>query len=157
MENNILEKIVHKTWLLDGWFHSAPGFITIDRGQFTFSLVDTGTFSAKRLQKFESFKLISETFKKLRSEEVVEIINIPLTRISAKFPWYSMHGGAILYIEGFDQKVQLSFMQPQNTKFPYHKIDNSLLQLMAVGDTANDMKKGRVFGKKFEKALKDYQ
>lgn len=148
-----MEKIVHKTWLLDGWFHSAPGFITIEDNQFSFSLVDTGTFSKKRLQKFEAFKQLSNSFEKLRNEEVIEIINTPLSRISAKFPWYSMHGGANLNLEGFDQRVQLSFMQPQNTKFPYHKLDNSLAQIIAAKETAEDMKQGRAFGKKFKELL----
>ena len=148
-----MEKLVHKTWLLDGWFHSAPGLIVIVNNQLSFSLVDTGTFSDKRLQKFEVFKGITDSFKRLRNEEVIELINIPLSKIEAKFPWYSMHGGANLNLEGFDQKVQLSFMQPQNTKFPYHKLDNSLAQIIAAKETAEDMKQGRAFGKKFKELL----
>ena len=31
-----MEKLVHKTWLLDGFFHSAPGFITIENDTFIF-------------------------------------------------------------------------------------------------------------------------
>ena len=89
-----------------------------------------------------------------RSKEVIEILNIPLTDIGAKFPWYNFMGGAVLNLKGHEQKMQLSFMQPQNTKFPYHKIDNSVVQMMALKDGMDDMKAGRLFGKKFQGILK---
>lgn len=149
----MVEKVVHKTWLLDGFFHSAPGFITIEGNKFSFSLVDTGTFSKQRLNKFEPYKNLSDTFEKLRQEEVIEIININFNSISTKFPWYNFMGGAVLTFEGFDQKMQLSFMQPQNTKFPYHRIDNALVQLMAIDEGVNDLKAGRAFGNKLKETL----
>lgn len=148
------EKIVHRTWLLDGFFHSAPGFIELYDNRFTFSLVDTGTFSQSRLKKFESYKDIGNSYQNLINEEVVEIINIEINDISAKFPWYNFMGGAILTFSGFEQKMQLSFMQPQNTKFPYHRIDNELVQLMAVDESIDDIKKGRKFGKQLQEILK---
>lgn len=149
----MIEKIVHKTWLLDGFFHSAPGFITIEGSTFSFSLVDTGTFSEKRLNKFESYQGLDASFDKLRNEEVVEIINIDFSQISAKFPWYNFVGGAVLHFEGFNQKMQLSFLQPQNTKFPYHRIDEPIVQLMAANESVGDMKAGRTFGKKLQELL----
>lgn len=149
----MVDKIVHKTWLLDGIFHSAPGFITIENGLFSFALVDTGTFSNKRMAKFEQYKGLSDTFKKLRDEEVVEIIDIDLNKISAKFPWYNFMGGAVLSFAGHSQKMQLSFMQPQNTKFPYHRIDNTLVQLMTIDKGLSDLAAGRDFGKAFQSLL----
>lgn len=148
-----MEKIVHKTWLLDGIFHSAPGFVTIENNIFSFSLVDTGTFSKKRLNKFESYKNLESSFEKLRNEEVIEILSVPLTDITAKFPWYNFMGGAVLNFKGQEQKMHLSFMQPQNTKFPYHKLDHSLVQIMAINDGLDDLQKGRQFGKEFKKLL----
>jgi O-acetylhomoserine/O-acetylserine sulfhydrylase-like pyridoxal-dependent enzyme len=145
--------VVHKTWLLDGFFHSAPGFITLDGNTFSFSLVDTGTFSSKRLHKFEKFKSLSDTFEKLRKEEVIEVVNVDLNDISIKFPWYNFMGGAVLTFNGFEQSMQFSFMQPQNTKFPYHRIDNSLVQMMAIEDGVDDLKAGRAFGKKLQEIL----
>ena len=150
-----MEKIVHKTWLLDGFFHSAPGFITLDGNTLSYSLVDTGTFSRKRMNKFEGFNSLKNTFEKLRNEEVVEIFNAPLNNIEAKFPWYNFMGGAVLNIDNHEQKIQLSFMQPQNTKFPYHKIDNSLVQMMALKDGVDDMKAGRAFGKRLQEILQN--
>jgi hypothetical protein len=149
----MIEKIVHKTWLLDGFFHSAPGFVTIEGNTFSFSLVDTGTFSEKRLNKFESYKGLDASFEKLRNEEIIEIINIDFSQISAKFPWYNFMGGAVLHFEGFNQKMQLSFLQPQNTKFPYHRIDEPVVQLMAANESLGDMKAGRAFGKKLQELL----
>lgn len=149
----MIEKIVHKTWLLDGFFHSAPGFVTIEGNIFSFSLVDTGTFSKKRLNKFESYKGLDSSFDKLRKEEIIEIINIDFSKISAKFPWYNFMGGAVLHFEGFNQKMQLSFLQPQNTKFPYHRIDEPIVQLMAANESLGDMKAGRAFGKKLQELL----
>lgn len=148
-----MKKIVHKTWLLDGIFHSAPGFITLEDNEFSFSLVDTGTFSGKRLNKFEAYKNLSGTFERLRKDDVVEMISIDLNNIKAKFPWYQFSGGAVLSFDGFGQAMQLSFMQPQNTKFPYHKLDNSLAQMMAAKDSVDDLKAGRAFGKMFKDVL----
>lgn len=149
----MVEKTVHKTWLLDGLFHSAPGFITLEENTFSFSLVDTGTFSKKRLYKFEPYQGLTEIFDKLRSEEVVEIIKIDFDKISAHFPWYNFMGGAVLTFENFKQKMQLSFMQPQNTKFPYHRVDNTVVQLMAIDEGVKDLKAGRIFGRKLQKTL----
>jgi len=149
----MMEKIAHKTWLLDGFFHSAPGFVTLEGHTLSFSLVDTGTFSNKRLTKFEAYKNLDDTFEKLRKEEVIELIRGDLEDISIKFPWYNFMGGAVLTFKGFEQKMQLSFMQPQNTKFPYHRIDNSLVQIMAVEDGLDDLKAGRAFGRKLQGIL----
>lgn len=148
-----MEKIAHKTWLLDGFFHSAPGFVTLEGHILSFSLVDTGTFSNKRLTKFEAYKNLNDTFEKLRKEEVIELIRVDLEDISIKFPWYNFMGGAVLTFKGFEQKMQLSFMQPQNTKFPYHRIDNSLVQMMAIEDGLDDLKAGRAFGRKLQGIL----
>lgn len=147
------DQIVHKTWLLDGIFHSAPGFITIDQGKFSFSLVDTGTFSKQRLTKFESFSGLTDSFEKLRNEEVVEIVAADLTNVAADFPWYNFMGGAYFWFGDSDQRLHLSFMQPQNTKFPYHRVDNALVQLMAVNEGVNDMTAGRAFGKELQQLL----
>lgn len=150
------EKIVHKTWLLDGFFHSAPGFIIIDGSSFSFSLVDTGTFSKKRLNKFESYKGLEASYQKLRNEQVIEIINIDLKNINATFPWYNFKGGAVLRFNDFDQKMQLSFMQPQNTKFPYHRIEDPLVQMMTTKESLDDLNAGRAFGKKLQEILTQY-
>lgn len=151
----MVDKTVHKTWLLDGLFHSAPGFITLENGLFSFALVDTGTFSKKRMAKFEQYNELNGTFNKLRAEEVVEIIKIDLNKITAKFPWYNFMGGAVLTFPEHNQKMQLSFMQPQNTKFPYHRIDNGLVQLMAIDKGLSDLAAGRAFGKAFQSILND--
>lgn len=148
-----MEVIAHKTWLLDGFFHSAPGLICIEDNKFKFSLVGTGTFSKSRLNKFECYKGLSHSFEKLADEQVVDLMYIDLKDIVIKFPWYNFMGGAVLNFKGHEQKLQLSFMQPQNTKFPYHKLDNSLAQLLAIESGVDDLQAGRAFGKRLKSIL----
>ncbi len=62
-------------------------------------------------------------------------------------------GGAVLNIGGLAKPVRFSFVQPQNTKFPYHKIDNSLIQLMSINEGISDLKAGREFGNKLKTIL----
>ncbi len=145
-----MEKLVHKTWLLDGMFHSAPGLLVLEGERLSFLLVDIGTFSEERLSKFESFRKLKDSYSKLCNGEVIEIVSCDLNSIQASFPWYTMKGGATLSFKGLDQKLKLSFMQPQNTKFPTHKLDSSLLQVMALSEGVSDLKSGIAFGKKFK-------
>lgn len=41
-------------------------------------------------------------------------------------------------------------MQPQNTKFPYHRLGGELTQVAAALESSQDFKKGRVFGKRLK-------
>ena len=147
------EQIIHKAWLLDGLFHSAPGFITIEKDIFRYSLVDTGTFSRKRMQKFEKLNNQIDVFEKLRAEQVVEIFNADLGKVEADFPWYNFMGGAKLKVAGQELALHLSFMQPQNTKFPYHRLGGELTQVAAALESSKDLKQGREFGKRLKVLL----
>ena len=144
------EKILHKAWLLDGLFHSAPGFIVIENSVFRFSLIDTGTFSKKRIQRWEQLSGQVNLFERLREEEVIEILNVGLDKLDAYFPWYNFMGGAKFRIDGQAQELHLSFMQPQNTKFPYHRLGGELTQIAAALESSRDLKNGREFGKRLK-------
>ena len=41
--------MIFKAWLLNGLFHSAPGYLSIEGDEIAFSLIDTGTFGKKKL------------------------------------------------------------------------------------------------------------
>ena len=73
--------------------------------------------------------------------EAVKVFDI--SRQDARFesPWYMFSGGGVLSFSG--QAYKLSFMQPQNTKFPYQR-----LGIIRESDFA-DFSDGRKFGKRF--------
>lgn len=132
-----MDKIIHKTWLLKGLFHSAPGIIEIENNSIKFSLVERGTFSKEGLNSFlndSSFSL------KLEENKPVKVFEFNLDDVRFHSPWYMMKGGGTIKVSGKEYK--LSFMQPQNTKFPYHKLG------MIKEDDFKDFKDGREFGKK---------
>ncbi len=79
-----MRNIVHKTWLLDGIFHSAPGYIEIDNSMFSFSLVGRGTFSEKKLLDLEAYSNTESSIDFLKKEEPVQLINTELG-VKAKY------------------------------------------------------------------------
>ncbi|MDG6097402.1 hypothetical protein EXU34_08100 [Alteromonas sp. ZYF713] len=130
--------VLFKTWLLQGIFHSAPGYIEIDGDQVSFTLIDTGTFGKNKLNGLLNN---NEAFECITNGEAVKVFDI--SRQDARFesPWYMFSGGGVLSFSG--QAYKLSFMQPQNTKFPYQR-----LGIIRESDFA-DFSDGRKFGKRF--------
>tara|TARA_Y100000588_G_C13886129_1_gene766652 strand:- start:86 stop:514 length:429 start_codon:yes stop_codon:yes gene_type:complete len=130
--------VLFKTWLLQGIFHSAPGYIEIDGDQVSFTLIDTGTFGKNKLNGLLNN---NEAFECIANGEAVKVFDI--SRQDARFesPWYMFSGGGVLSFSG--QAYKLSFMQPQNTKFPYQR-----LGIIRESDFA-DFSDGRKFGKRF--------
>tara|TARA_A200000159_G_scaffold145575_2_gene151285 strand:- start:7893 stop:8327 length:435 start_codon:yes stop_codon:yes gene_type:complete len=133
-----LKLVLFKTWLLQGIFHSAPGYIEIDGDQVSFTLIDTGTFGKNKLNGLLNN---NEAFECIANGEAVKVFDI--SRQDARFesPWYMFSGGGVLSFSG--QAYKLSFMQPQNTKFPYQR-----LGIIRESDFA-DFSDGRKFGKRF--------
>ena len=130
--------VLFKTWLLQGIFHCAPGYIEIDGDQVSFTLIDTGTFGKNKLNGLLNN---NEAFECIANGEAVKVFDI--SRQDARFesPWYMFSGGGVLSFSG--QAYKLSFMQPQNTKFPYQR-----LGIIRESDFA-DFSDGRKFGKRF--------
>ena len=130
--------VLFKTWLLQGIFHSAPGYIEINGDQVSFTLIDTGTFGKNKLNGLLNN---NEAFECIANGEAVKVFDI--SRQDARFesPWYMFSGGGVLSFSG--QGYKLSFMQPQNTKFPYKR-----LGIIRESDFA-DFSDGRKFGKRF--------
>ena len=130
--------VLFKTWLLQGIFHSAPGYIEINGDQVSFTLIDTGTFGKNKLNGLLNN---NEAFECIDNGEAVKVFDI--SRQDARFesPWYMFSGGGVLSFSG--QAYKLSFMQPQNTKFPYQR-----LGIIRESDFA-DFSDGRKFGKRF--------
>lgn len=62
-------------------------------------------------------------------------------------------GGAKFMVEGQTQELHLSFVQPQNTKFPYHRLGGELTQIAAALEASDDLKNGREFGNGLKKII----
>ncbi|MBD2859213.1 hypothetical protein IB286_09360 [Spongiibacter sp. KMU-158] len=130
--------MIFKTWLLNGLFHSAPGYLSIEGDEISFTLIDTGTFGRKKLDLVVGKKGAFEQISEGREFEVFRT-----QRSGANFhsPWYMFMGGGVLTLGNGTHK--LSFMQPQNTKFPYQR-----LGIIRESDIT-DFKDGRELGKRF--------
>ncbi|MDG6097545.1 hypothetical protein EXU34_08820 [Alteromonas sp. ZYF713] len=130
--------LLYKTWLLQGIFHSAPGYIEINGDIVSFTLIDTGTFSER---KFNALLNNNDAFDRITNNETFNVFKV--SRADARFesPWYMFSGGGVLSFS--DKEYKLSFMQPQNTKFPYQR-----LGVIRESDFT-DFTDGRKFGKRF--------
>ena len=131
--------IIFKTWLLKGIFHSAPGYIEIDGDNILFTLIDTGTFGKRNLNALLDN---NQAYQRITNGEAVNVFNVPRKAAKYESPWYMMNGGGVLTSSG--QKYKLSFMQPQNTKFPYQR-----LGIICESDFT-DFSDGRKIGKRFQ-------
>jgi hypothetical protein len=132
----------HKTWLLDGLVHSAPGIIELNGSQLTLTLIGSGTFGDNQCSKY-----LSEpgAYEVLQKENLI-VFNVKMSEIKdSKFPWYSFGAGCRLEID--NNIYKLSFVQPQNTKFPTNRL----------GDIGGDLQEGARFGNKLKKLLKEYR
>ena len=130
--------VLFKTWLLEGIFHSAPGYIEINGDIISFTLIDTGTFSKRKLNALLNS---NDAFERIANNEPVNVFKVSRTDARFETPWYMFSGGGVLSFSG--KKYKLSFMQPQNTKFPYQR-----LGIIRESDFA-DFTDGREFGKRF--------
>ncbi len=138
--------ILHKTWLLKGFVHSAPGYTLIENEHISFVLLDTGTFSEKGIREIAAQHDVSDLYEKLTNDQPTELFRVNLAQIEQfNFPWYSFGNGATLRIEGLD--VKLSFVQPQNTKFPFDKLDGIIGDAREILEIGKDLKQGSTFGK----------
>ena len=136
--------VLFKTWLLQGIFHSAPGYIEIDGDQVSFTLIDTGTFGKNKLNELLNN---NEAFACIASGETVKVFEVSRQDAQFESPWYMFSGGGVLSFSG--QAYKLSFMQPQNNKFPYQR-----LGVIRESDFA-DFSDGRKFGKRFQLFIED--
>ena len=124
--------MIHKTWLLDGLIHSAPGVITLNGNRLSFVLVGPGTFGERHLTKYFSS---ASAYEELLSQNMT-LFDVEVSEIKkAKFPWYSFGAGCNLEIN--EVQYKLSFVEPQNTKFPTNRLDS-------IG---GDLAEGANFGK----------
>jgi len=131
--------VLFKTWLLQGIFHSAPGYMQIEGDIVSFTLVDIGTFNRPKLN---ALLKRDNAFDSLTNDETIDVFKV--SRCDARFqsPWYMLRGGGVLSCSG--EQYKLSFMQPQNTKFPYQR-----LGIIRESDFA-DFTNGREFGRRFQ-------
>lgn len=129
----------HKTWLLKGFYHSAPGVLEVTDQEVYFTLLDRGTFTKKQLN---SLLEDEQACRKLEKEENILVFKWSLSNSKFRSPWYMMSGGGMISFQ--DKEYKLSFMQPQNTKFPYHKLG------ILRKEDLEDFSDGRAFGKKMK-------
>lgn len=136
--------VLFKTWLLQGIFHSAPGYLEIEDDNVSFTLIDTGTFGKRKLNTLLND---DNAFDRITKGDAVKVFSV--TRADAQFesPWYMFSGGGVLSFSGREYK--LSFMQPQNTKFPYQR-----LGIIRESDFT-DFADGREFGKRFKSFIEN--
>ncbi|MBJ2130322.1 hypothetical protein JC525_15425 [Alteromonas sp. IB21] len=130
--------MLFKTWLLQGIFHSAPGYIQIEGDMVSLTLVDTGTFGKRKLN---ALLKRNDVFESLTNDETIEVFQVSRKAARYQSPWYMLSGGGVVSFSG--KQYKLSFMQPQNTKFPYQR-----LGIIRESDFT-DFKDGREFGKRF--------
>lgn len=130
--------MIFKAWLLNGLFHSAPGYLSIEGDEIAFSLIDTGTFGKKKL---DSMVDKEGAFEEISEGQNIEVFRTKRSNANFYSPWYMFMGGGVLRLPNGTHK--LSFMQPQNTKFPYQR-----LGIIRESDIT-DFKDGRELGKRF--------
>jgi len=142
-------EIIDKIWLLSGLIDSAPGVLEVREGVFRVTLIDCGTLSKKRLDEFGR-KYDIENLSLRLEEGPVEFFKTDFkSEDKLKFPWYYFGGGAVAHIG--KKKLKLSFAQPQNTRFPVHKLSHSHLKVASLGETAGELKHAISLGKELKK------
>jgi len=142
-------EIIDKVWLLSGLIDSAPGVLEVREGVVRVTLVDFGTFSKKRLDEF-GITFGMESLSLRLEKGPVEFFQTDFKgEDELKFPWYYFGGGAVAHIG--KKKLRLSFAQPQNTKFPVHKLSHSHLKVASLGEAAGELKHAVALGKELKK------
>lgn len=144
------ESSFEKVWILEGLFNSAPCLLEFNKDKFKLTLLEVGTFSESKLDSL-CRKFGVENASESISESTVELVDINEQEIKHfKLPWYNFGAGVSIEFEN-DLEIKLSLVQPQNTKFPMHKIDNTLIKVNTLASTANDLKYGISLGKQLKR------
>ena len=98
--------MILKAWLLNGLFHSAPGYLSIEGDEIAFSLIDTGTFGKKKLDLMVDKE---GAFEEISEGQNIEVFRTQRSNANFHSPWYMFMGGGVLKLPNGTHK--LSFMQ----------------------------------------------
>ncbi|MCB1105219.1 MAG: hypothetical protein H7A44_02725 [Opitutaceae bacterium] len=105
-----------KAWLLDGPIDSLPGVLRLADNRLSYLVLETGTFPAGKLRQL--FTAQGRATAGDDPAPPVELFDLRLADLrAARFPWYYFGGGMKLDL-GQGAPLRLSFLQPQNTRWP---------------------------------------
>lgn len=152
-----------KAWLLWGWIGSIPGVLKYDEGCLSFTAHGCGTLWKFQLRSLEKKMKKPGLADQLDNYEKAILFDAPLSEIlNVRFPWYSFSSYVKLVIGG--DEYRLTFMQPQNTKWPKDVKDRKdgkdsldvfeiFDSIKEIIDSIKEIKDGRQVGKDWRRIL----
>ncbi len=118
-------------WLLLGMVNSLPGILKLQDFRLEYIALDSGSLWMKGLRRLEKRMEVPGLAERLDNGENTPLFAVELSEVqSIYFPFYYFGAGVHLKIN--NQKLRLSFIQPQNTQMPargfqgVHKIPGAM-------------------------------
>jgi hypothetical protein len=143
MEKNV--KLKSPAWLLRG-ISSLPGELKVANGRLTYKAFGFGTFWRYQLERLEKDSGVEGLADRLDNGETAGVLDMPVSEVNARFPWYYFSGGLVIETGGAVYKFSFGRPASSGSSIGNRDLARALNELRTAGSM-------RTTGKTWRKAL----